>query len=73
MNQKEKDQATIRDSQLKFVLDYLKWINCKLTLDEVVAISTVTNQYCLYGYTASVKEMINSVDKMIERKVTENE
>jgi hypothetical protein len=71
--EEKKQQIIVRQNQLGFVLDYLKWINCKLPLDEVVAISYVTSQFCLNGYTASVKDLIKGVDKLIERKVTENE
>jgi hypothetical protein len=71
--EEKKQQIIVRQNQLGFVMDYLKWINCKLPLDEVVAISHVTSQFCLNGYTAPVKDLIRSVDKLIERKVTENE
>ena len=71
--EEKKQQIIVRQNQLGFVMDYLKWINCKLPLDEVVAISHVTSQFCLNGYTAPVKDLIRSVDKLIERKVTEHE
>jgi len=71
--EEKKQQIIVRQNQLGFVLDYLKWINCKLPMDEVVGIARVTSEFCLQGYTPQVKDLILRVDKLIEKKVTENE
>ena len=71
MDEKQKQQAIIRQSQLKFVLDWSRHIGVKLTLVEQIRISTALTYYCLDGYNKDTVRMLEEADKLIIDKFTE--
>lgn len=71
MDEKQKQHAIIRQSQLKFVLDWSRHIGVKLTLVEQMRIATALAYYCLDGFNTETKRMLEEADKLILDKFKE--
>ena len=61
----EKDKIISRQSNLKWLLDYCKHIDVKLTISEMVRISEALTHYVVDGRTANIQRMMEEVDKFI--------
>jgi hypothetical protein len=72
MNEKQKQEAIIRQSQMKFVLDWSRHIGVKLTLAEMIRISTALTFYCSDGYNKETLRMMEEADKLIIDKFKED-
>jgi hypothetical protein len=73
LNEMQKQEAIIRQSQLKLVMDYLKQINLNLPLKDTCGIVNVMTEYCLKGYNKDIAGRLEAIDKFIQSKFTENE
>lgn len=72
-NDYQKNQeAIVRQSSLKFVGDYCKTIGTPLTLKEIIGITNVITEYCLYGYTKEIGERLDKIDSHLYTKFEEN-
>ena len=71
MNEREKQEVIVRQSQLKFVMDYAKMINVNLTLTEMVRISRVLTTYVMNGYNDKTLDLLEKADKLIKDKFDE--
>ena len=71
MNEREKQEVIVRQSQLKFVMDYAKMINVNLTLLEMVRISRVLTNYVMDGYNTNTLDLLEKADKLIKDKFIE--
>lgn len=69
----EKQQAIVRQSQLKLVMDYLKQINLNLPLKDVAGITNVMTDYCIKGYTKDIAGRLEAIDKFIKSKFDEEQ
>ena len=66
----EKDQASIvRQSSLKWLMDYCKLMGVQLTIKETFKITNVICDYCNNGYDAAKMDtVIDAIDKHIAKK-----
>jgi hypothetical protein len=71
MDEKQKQLAIVRQSQLKFVLDWSKHIGVKLNLTEQMRIATALTYYCIDGYNKDTMRMLEEADKLILEKFKE--
>lgn len=67
----EKDKIISRQSNLKWLLDYCKHIDVKLTISEMVRISEALTHYVVDGRTENIQQMMEKVDKFILEKFEE--
>lgn len=58
----------VRQSSLKFVLDYQKSIGKPLNLKEVFAITNVVVDYCQNGWSKELGQKVDKADQFIENK-----
>jgi hypothetical protein len=72
MEDKKKQEAIVRQSQLKFVLDYSKQIGVNLTLSEQIRIATALTYFCIDGYNKDTVRMLEEADKLIMQKFKED-
>ena len=59
-------ESIVRQSQLKFVQDYLVSNNIRLPLKEIIGITNVMVDYCLQGWSKELKERIEACDNHIQ-------
>ena len=64
----DKDNQIIRQSQLKFVLEYAKQVEVDLKLKEIVGITNVMVDYCLNGYSKELGERFDNIDAMFSSR-----
>lgn len=67
----QKQEAIIRQSQLKLVSDYLKQINLNLGLKDIAGITNVMTDYCVKGYTKDIAGRLEAIDNFIKSKFDE--
>lgn len=67
----EKDKIISRQSNMKWLLDYCKHIDVKLTVSDMVRISEALTIYIVNGRTSDVQRMMEEVDKLILEKFEE--
>lgn len=72
MSDYQKNQESIiRQSQLKFVLDYTKLIGTPLSLKEIIGVTNVLVDYCQNGYNKELGDRLTKIDKFIQDKFEE--
>ena len=64
-------ESIVRQSQLKFVQDYLVSNNIRLPLKEIIGITNVMVDYCLQGWSKELRERIEACDKHIQSQLVE--
>lgn len=64
-------QSIIRQSQLKWVIDYTRMIGTPLTIKEIVRITNVLVDYCENGYSKEIGEKLDAIDQHIASKFEE--
>jgi hypothetical protein len=62
-------ESIVRQSQLKFVQDYLTSNGIQLPLKDVIGITNVMVDYCLQGWTKELKERVEACDKHIQSHI----
>ena len=64
MEKKQQDtqRIIVSQSMLKFVQDYSKQINKPLKLKELIRISNVLADYCIYGYSKDINDTLGKID-----------
>jgi hypothetical protein len=67
----EKDKMIVRQSTMKWLLDYCKHINVNLQLSDIVRITEALTFYVVDGRTKDVQSMMEKVDKFILEKFEE--
>jgi homoaconitase/3-isopropylmalate dehydratase large subunit len=65
---KEEQQSIVRQSSLKFLMDYCKLIDAKLSLLEIIKINDAITDYCTNGRNKDMDEMFKVIDKHIAAK-----
>ena len=73
MNETQKQEAIVRQSQLKWTFDYLKQINLNLPLKDICGIVNVMTDYCLKGYNKDIAGRLEAIDKFIKTKFDEEQ
>lgn len=81
MERKQQDtqRIIVSQSMLKFVQDYSKQINRPLKLKEMVRITNVLVDYCIYGNSKEINDTLDKVDDYLNKvddylqKVFDNE
>jgi len=73
MNDTQKQEAIIRQNQLRWVFDYLKQINLNLPLKDTCGIVNVMTDYCLKGYNKDIAGRLEAIDKFIKTKFDEEQ
>jgi predicted GNAT superfamily acetyltransferase len=73
MNETQKQEAIVRQSQLKWTFDYLKQINLNLPLKDICGIVNVMTDYCLKGYSKDIAGRLEAIDKFIKTKFDEEQ
>lgn len=69
MSDYQKNQLSIiRQSQIKFVLDYCKMIGVSLTLKEMIGVTNVLVEYCENGYNKEVSDRLSKIDDYLQKK-----
>ena len=58
--------SIVRQSTLKFMMDYCKMIGTPLTLKEVVGFTNVLVDYCQNGYSKEMGERLDKIDNHIK-------
>jgi hypothetical protein len=72
MSSYEKTQESIvRQSQLKFVQDYLVANGIRLPLKDIIGITNVMVDYCLQGWSKELRERIEACDTHIQSQLIE--
>lgn len=67
----EKEKMIVRQSTMKWLLDYTKHINVNLQLSDIVRITEALTYYVIDGRTKDVQSMMEKVDKFILEKFKE--
>ena len=65
---KEEQQSIVRQSSLKFMMEYCKIMQVQLTLEELFKITNVICDYCDKGYTPDMQTTVKAIDKHIAAK-----
>ena len=68
MEKKQQDtqRIIVSQSMLKFVQDYSKQINKPLKLKEMVRISNVLADYCMFGNTKDINDTLGKIDDYLQ-------
>lgn len=68
MEKKAQDtqRIIVSQSMLKFVQDYSKQINKPLKLKEMVRISNVLVDYCMYGNSKDINDTLSKIDDYLQ-------
>jgi hypothetical protein len=68
MEKKTQDtqRIIVSQSMLKFVSDYSKQIGKPLKLKEMVRISNVLSDYCMFGNTKEINETLGKIDDYLQ-------
>lgn len=64
-------EVICRQSQLKFVQDYVNNLGLKLTLKDTIALTEVMVDYCLNGWNAELKKRIAACDEYVQSQLKE--
>ena len=70
-NYQNTQESIVRQSQLKFVQDYLVSNNIRLPLKDIIAITNVMVDYCLQGWSKELRERIEACDKHIQSQLVQ--
>jgi hypothetical protein len=68
--QKTQD-SIVRQSSIKWTIDYLRMIGTPLPIKEVIGIANVVCDYCQNGYTKEMGERLDKIDQHIQSKFEE--
>jgi hypothetical protein len=71
MNELQRQEAIVRQSQLKLVMDYLKQLNLNLPLKDIAGITNVMTDYCIKGYTKDIAGRLDAIDQFIKTRFNE--
>ena len=71
MAQNTTQDSIVRQSSLKFTVDYLKLIGTPLPLKEVIGITNVISDYCQNGYSKELGDRLDKIDLHIQTKFEE--
>ena len=61
-------KAIASQSQLKFVLDYAIYMDKKLSLKDMIAITNVLVDFVDNGYSKELSDRISKIDEYLENK-----
>lgn len=64
--------SIVRQSSLKFTVEYLNSINCQLGLMETVAVTELISEYVVNGFTPDIKQRLQKFDGFIQSAEAEN-
>ena len=67
----DKELQIIRQSSLKWIMQWSQNNNLHLTLKETIGITSVITEYCLYGQTKEVMTKIAKIDNYLAQKTDE--
>lgn len=73
MAQNSQQDSIVRQSSLKFMVEYCKMLDIKLTLLETIKITNLIVDYCGNGLTPDMETVIKAIDKHIATKNKKNE
>ena len=59
-------ESIVRQSSLKFMMEYCKTMECKLSLLETIKITNIIVDYCNNGLTPDMEKTIKVIDKHIK-------
>lgn len=62
----EKDKQIIRQSQLKFVIDYFQMCNLCPTMTDIISVTTMMEKFVIEGYNSDIKASFERIDKFID-------
>ena len=62
----EKDKQIIRQSQLKFVMDYFQMCGLCPSLADVIKVTSIMEKFVIEGYSKSLKESYDRIDQYID-------
>ena len=62
----EKDKQIIRQSQLKFVMDYFNMCGLCASLADIIKITAMMEKFVIEGYSTSIKESYDRIDEFID-------
>ena len=65
---KEEQQSIVRQSSLKFMMEYCRVMNVQLTIKELFKITNIVCDYCEKGYSLEMEVVIDVIDKHIKKK-----
>ena len=69
MAYQDNNASIVRQSSLKWLMDYCKLMNIQLTVKEIFKITNVICDYCHNGYDADKMDgVIDAIDKHIAKK-----
>jgi hypothetical protein len=68
---KEEQQSIVRQSSLKFMIDYCKLMDVQLSLMEMFKITNLICDYCAQGLTTNMETVVKAIDKHIASKQKE--
>ncbi len=64
----EKDKQIIRQSQLKFCMEYFNACSICPTLTDVISVTTMLEKYVIDGYNSDIKASFERIDKFIDEQ-----
>jgi len=65
---KEEQQSIVRQSSLKFLMDYCKLMDTQLSLLEIIKINDAITDYCINGRNKEMEETFKIIDKHVATK-----
>lgn len=64
-------ESIVRQSSIKWTIDYLKMIGTPLPIKDVIGIANVVSDYCQKGYSKEMGERLDKIDEHIQSKFEE--
>lgn len=61
-------EAIVRQSSLKFSLEYYALVGFKPTTKEVIGLTNAVADYCTNGYSKELGETLSKIDKVLKIK-----
>ena len=64
--------SIVRQSSLKFIIEYSNSLDVRLGLMETVAVTELISEYVVNGFTPDIKERLQKFDQFIESSDADN-
>jgi hypothetical protein len=64
--EKEKQRIIVRQSMMKFSLDYFNHCGICPTMEDVVKVTTILENFCIEGYSKDMMTKFEKIDQYIK-------
>ena len=66
MGATEKDKQIIRQSQLKFVMDYFQMCELCPSLSDIIKVTSIMEKFVIEGYSSDINKSYERIDQFID-------